>query len=305
MQLTENQKYMFITFYGGRTCEEMVEGNLNKRNYPEQHETFEKQTIFFELKGFNLEPTDEAIFKHDYQTMSVSKLYYSVDSLWTAHERRKKDFSSWLNQNTAFRLANPKRDLNMIDSAKNDNYNNELQLSKDSDNYSQLIESHSPAKKTTNLILELENTNKIRSYLESYKNDILDREKNIYKHESAIYQKFTLAIACLIFLFIGAPLGAIIRKGGFGLPVIVSIAFFLFYYVVSLIGKKFAEEGTLSTLQGMWLSTVLALPIGIFLTYKASNDSNLFDAKTIFDFLIKPFKLFISVFLSGKRGIGE
>jgi len=91
------------------------------------------------------------------------------------------------------------------------------------------------------------------------------------------YRKFSLSIACLIFFFIGAPLGAIIRKGGFGTPVIVSIVFFLFYYVIDISGKKLAREGTLTPLAGTFISSAVLLPIGIFLTSKSTKDSTIFN----------------------------
>ena len=100
-----------------------------------------------------------------------------------------------------------------------------------------------------------------------------------------------MPFACLIFFFVGAPLGAIIRKGGFGLPFLVSIVFFLVYYVVSIFGRKFVEDGSLLAWQGMWLSTMLTLPLGIFFTLKAANDSSLFDLSSLLNVLKRPFSI--------------
>lgn len=108
------------------------------------------------------------------------------------------------------------------------------------------------------------------------------------------HKKFTWSIACLIFFFIGAPLGAIIRKGGLGMPVVVSILMFIAYYMVSITGEKFAREDMWTMTNGMWLSTFLFLPLGIFLTYKSANDSGLlnleayqYNIKRLFNFIVR------------------
>jgi lipopolysaccharide export system permease protein len=98
------------------------------------------------------------------------------------------------------------------------------------------------------------------------------------KYDAEWHKKFTLAISCILLFFIGAPLGSIIRKGGFGMPLVISILMFIVYFIINVIGEKLAKEGVLETVTGMWLSTFILLPIAIFLTYKASTDSKLFDA---------------------------
>ena len=90
-------------------------------------------------------------------------------------------------------------------------------------------------------------------------------------------KKFTLAFSCLVLFFIGAPLGAIIRKGGLGLPVVVSVVFFLIYHIISTVGEKYVKGGNLSPVVGMWLAIFVLTPVGLFLTYKATIDSALFD----------------------------
>ncbi len=116
-------------------------------------------------------------------------------------------------------------------------------------------------------------------------NKIVDREDQyserlrvIAKYRNAWHQKFTLSLACIIFFFIGAPLGAIIRKGGFGLPIVVSVLVFIVYYMISTAGMKMARDGIWDSWQGMWLSTFVILPFGVFLTYKATVDAPLFDS---------------------------
>ncbi len=104
--------------------------------------------------------------------------------------------------------------------------------------------------------------------------------KLLRRHEIEYQRKFTLSFACLIFLFIGAPLGAIIRKGGLGLPTVISTLLFILYYIISLTGEKFVRESVLTGFQGMWLSSFVLIIAGIFLTYQATNDSAILNIDT-------------------------
>jgi lipopolysaccharide export system permease protein len=104
-----------------------------------------------------------------------------------------------------------------------------------------------------------------------------DYQRYIRKHAIELHRKFTLAFACLIFFFIGAPLGAITRKGGLGAPVVISVVMFIIYYIIDNTGYKMAREALWPCWAGMWLSSAILLPIGVFLTYKATTDSALFN----------------------------
>jgi len=114
----------------------------------------------------------------------------------------------------------------------------------------------------------------------NYGNEIDTRRQVITKHEVVWHQKFKLSIACLLFFFIGAPLGAIIRKGGLGLPVVISVIFFVLYHIVSMTGEKAAKADEWNVIIGVWLSTIIILPLGLFLTYKATTDAPLLDAES-------------------------
>ena len=120
--------------------------------------------------------------------------------------------------------------------------------------------------------------------------DLRSQNENIMKHKKERHKKFTLSIACLIFFFIGAPLGSIIRKGGLGMPVVVSVLFFVVYYIISTIGERMAVFGGLNMFLGVWLSSLVLLPVGIFLTFKATTDAALFDADSWKKFFQKLFK---------------
>lgn len=115
----------------------------------------------------------------------------------------------------------------------------------------------------------------------------LEDLKTIRRHGIEMHKKFTLSFACLIFFFIGAPLGAIIRKGGLGMPIVISVLLFIFYYIIDNTGFKMAREGKLEVWEGMWLSSAILLPLGVFLTYKAVNDSAVFNRDAYVNFFKK------------------
>jgi len=122
--------------------------------------------------------------------------------------------------------------------------------------------------------------NEVRSVQDLVKNNAnfyKETDKNVRRYAVEYQKKFTLSAACVALFLIGAPLGAIIRKGGLGMPVVVSVIFFLVYYIISTIGEKSVKDGDLSPFVGMWIAILVLTPIGIFLSYKAANDSALFD----------------------------
>lgn len=131
---------------------------------------------------------------------------------------------------------------------------------------------------------------------ENGKNDMMfrsfikiDLQKKIRGHNVELQRKFTLSFACLVFFFIGAPLGAIIRKGGLGMPVVVSVILFIIYYIIDNVGYKMARDGVWPVWQGVWLSSFILFPLGAFITYKAINDSALFNADAYRNYYIRFF----------------
>jgi lipopolysaccharide export system permease protein len=114
------------------------------------------------------------------------------------------------------------------------------------------------------------------------KNNIMrSLDKDLNRHKISWWEKFTLSLGCLIFFFIGAPLGAIVRKGGLGYPVLISVATFILYYIFSTSGSKMAREGQWYVWYGVWLSTMVLAPLGAFFTYQANKDSGIFNGDSI------------------------
>ena len=126
----------------------------------------------------------------------------------------------------------------------------------------------------------------IKSIVKSNKDDLEYRKIIITKHEIEWHRKISLAVACLLLFLVGSSMGAIIRKGGFGLPVLISVFFFIIYHVLSMIGEKSAKDLSMQAYEGIWLANIFFLPIALFLVYKAKNDSQLFDFSSVFKRII-------------------
>jgi lipopolysaccharide export system permease protein len=143
-----------------------------------------------------------------------------------------------------------------------------------------------PIKQKQNIVKTAANYSSMTHYMVvNIASTIVFETKYLRRHEIEWHRKFTLAFACLIFLFIGAPLGAIIRKGGLGMPTVISTLLFILYYIISLTGEKFVRESVLSGFQGMWLSSFVLVIAGIFLTYQATNDSAILNIDTYLNWL--------------------
>jgi lipopolysaccharide export system permease protein len=117
----------------------------------------------------------------------------------------------------------------------------------------------------------------LKSIMNQQNSEMTQRGKDIVMHKIEWHRKFSISLACLILFFIGAPLGAIIRKGGMGMPLVMAIVFFLIFHLLNMFGEKFVKEEILSPSVGMWLAIFCLAPVGIFLTYKAMHDSQLFN----------------------------
>ncbi|NJO90241.1 MAG: LptF/LptG family permease [Chloroflexia bacterium] len=221
-------------------------------------------------------------FGNDYLTKNVSELKYSRDSLLAQLLVSKQKFVNGLNSDRYFKYENKCSEKQEV---KNIPENEEV-------NIDSLFEKSNKSEQLVILNSALNIAERNKRYVSINSDIIKSTRKNVFMHEISWHEKFTFPFACLIFFFVGAPLGAIIRKGGFGLPFLVSVVFFLIYYIVSILGKKFVEEGLLPAWQGMWLSSLLTLPLGLLFTYKATTDSALFDLSTYSKLILEPFKIF-------------
>lgn len=218
----------------------------------------------FDLSSFNFKREDESLFKNNFQMLNLKQLNHSQDSV----KKNIDSLSGNLFATTKFyyRIFSDAKDFYKYDSLKLPTQ------TKSAFNSLYIKTNKSMIQKSA-----IGNINAVVDYLQSKKIDIEGSSKNLRGYMIEFHKKFTLAFSCLVLFFIGAPLGAIIRKGGLGLPVVVSVAFFLVYHIISTIGEKSVREGSMSPLLGMWLAIIVLTPLGLFLTYKATSDSAIFD----------------------------
>ena len=276
MFTSANKEYMVLELYQGSYYEEKDEAatNYNNRKLPFERHKYDKETILFSLTGFGLKRKDESLWKDHYQMMNIEQLEFTIDSLGNKLKHRAKDAPKSLLFNNYFR-----REVKADSLA----YQNEVEYYKF--NSDSLFKSLSKSSKLNSIDLAINFARSVKNFIENTESDIATRGEWLSRYKIEWHRKYTLSIACFILFFIGAPLGAIIRKGGLGMPVVVSMIFFLLYYVISITGEKIAREGDITPFEGMWISSIILFPIGIFLTYKASRDSVILDTSKYITFL--------------------
>lgn len=290
MRVTNDEKYMIVTLYSGYTYEEMLESRsvrrTNKRKYPARQNKFDEQVVLLELKGFGFERSNEDLFKSSFHAQNLTQLDQARDSLKIEIDKRIQGTSQTLLKNTL--LQNPflkTRDSLGVAS---------FELDKDS-----LLNTLPENTQFTVIERALANARSAKNFVSSTSMELRSRKKHMVRHSVEWHRKFSLSFACFVFFFIGAPLGAIIRKGGLGMPVVVSVLFFVVYYVISLTGEKFARELVWEPQLGMWVSSFILLPLGVFLSYKATTDSVIMNA----DFYINAVKKFLHLHKKAKSFI--
>jgi lipopolysaccharide export system permease protein len=274
MYRTPNDQFLVLKLKDGIRYEE----SPSEKNYnPRQQFTrfrFKETEQKFDLSGFKLKRTPEEDFKSSYQMMNLRQLTTYRDSIQRQNDSLRntnfdllKPYSRYF---TIKRSTFPDRNLKL----KEDNV---LSMVGNTERLNAITAALNEAKSVKDMIAP-------RSALDK------DTVKLIRRYIVEYQKKFTLSAACIVLFLIGAPLGAIIRKGGLGLPVVVAIIFFLLYHIISTIGEKSAKEGDLPPAVGMWVAIVVLTPMGLFLTYKAATDSVLFDIEAYKRFFKNVFK---------------
>lgn len=266
MKLTPDNNFLLVNLYNGYSYEEL-RSNKSTITHPNLVNRFKEELIRFDLSSFKLTRTDEDLFKENKQMLNVQQLNVAMDSLRINLNQRITDYSRmYKSQYHIFHDSLKWKTMDTI------NILNPLMgLDKTA-----LITIYDNA---------LINARGMNSMYTNNADEYNMRSDNIDRYEIEWHRKFTLSIACFVLFLIGAPLGAIIRKGGLGVPIIVAIAFFLLFHVTSITGEKMAKEGSATPVSGMWAATCILLPIGIFLIYKATTDSALFDTDAYLRYL--------------------
>jgi lipopolysaccharide export system permease protein len=275
MEETADKMFLVLTLNDGVSYDDIIDNTKAQQTHPLVRTQFAEKTIRYDLSEFKMSRTNEDLFKNNYQMLTIAQINKVVDSITTKNEKRKSDFgkqlkTSYYNKSTAF-LA--KQDSNKIKGADVKYFTN---LSKAQQ--LNIIET------ATNI------TRSAKAYTDSVAADYEAEADSIMRYLVEWHKKFTLSIACLVLFFIGAPLGAIIRKGGLGMPVVISVIFFIIFHVLSIIGEKLVTGGNMPAYQGMWMATVVLLPIGIFFTIKAASEATLFDIASYIEPIKKMFQ---------------
>jgi lipopolysaccharide export system permease protein len=261
MASTPDGAYLIFSLHNGYNYEEVMDQRRYQATRPFQRTYFVSQEKVFDLSGFALNRTDEEIFKDNYQMLNIRQLNYAIDSIQKQYINKKEAFAENFVRNFRFYLAKTK-DTILPDTALPQR---------------EILSNFSKTEQRKVIENALNSARGMKKTLQIYGNEYRDRQEYINKHKVVWHKKFTLSFACLVLFFIGAPLGAIIRKGGLGLPVVVSVLFFVMYHIISMIGEKSAKQGAMDVAFGMWLSSIILLPLGAYLTYKATIDAPIMD----------------------------
>ena len=283
MAVTQDESGMILTLYNGYAYNEMEERNVDqeKRKYPFRRDKFSQQTMVIELTGFNLDRSGMDLFRSNYAMLNSRELGYFVDSLSARYAVRS---DAYYNDFNSTKLMSRDRYY----SSGYNNYGDTSSARKlENFNCRAAFDTLAMPEKTATISRALNFARDGIAFMTEKSESLHQEAKNLTRYRVELYKKYTLPIACLVFFFIGAPLGAIIRKGGLGTPAVISVLFFVVYYVISLTGEKFAKELIWSVPLGTLASTIVLFPIGIFLTYKATTDAAIMNAETYLLFIRK------------------
>jgi lipopolysaccharide export system permease protein len=286
MEVTENKKYMAITLYSGQSYSEEADRRQgSERRFPFRRETFQKEVINISMLDFEFNRSDEKLFSHGSRMMNVSQLSNQGDSLFVDYKKRVLRFVTSLNY-----ISDISKQINWL--SMPDSLKRNPQLKPDTlVDLAQVINSMTTFEKDELYRRTVSSVRGNSQLISQQFEEMYSRKKMVNAYVMEWHRKFTLPFACLIFFFIGAPLGAIIRKGGLGMPVVVSILMFIAYYILLITGEKFAREDAWSMSSGMWFSSAVFLPLGIWLTYKAATDSGVMNIESYQLFFKKLYKL--------------
>ena len=267
-----DKKYLLLVLHSGESFENLdrkqQKATASEKNIPYRRESFARKQLLIDF-DMDFNRYNENALSDQHVSKNVGKLLQSIDSVQEmAHQRSGEQSVQLTNNHYLGRERMEGRDVDMWGGEKEhfQQYDIDSLYANftDDERYRAIDHALSEAKEKKDKI--------------DYNSLMLnDYQRYIRKHEIELYRKFTLAFACLIFFFIGAPLGAITRKGGLGAPVVISVVMFIIYYIIDNTGYKMAREALWPCWAGMWLSSMVLLPIGIFLTYKAATDSALFN----------------------------
>ncbi len=280
LAFTEDHRHLFLRLWNGESFENLKEAGANMSNVPYRRESFNLKEILVSFDA-NFNRMDESGMRNQYVGKNIAQLRHTIDSVEHRVDSIGSGYSTLLQDQA----------LIGVSAYKNRFSGGSLKRTKVPDvalphpiDIDSLISTRPPTDYEMAVTSALAKAERLRQEYEFKGLSMLDDKKTIRRHSIELQKKFTLSFACLIFFFIGAPLGAIIRKGGLGTPLVISVFLFIVYYIIDNTGYKLARDGKWEVWEGMWLSAAVLLPLGIFFTYKAVNDSAVFNADAYINF---------------------
>jgi len=277
MEVTADERFLLFTLYDGHSYEEVQQSNKKSEYKPMLRSNFVRQVIRMDLSDFKMVRSDEKLFKDSYQMLNVKQLLAERD---TEQFEINKKYELVMNELTHNIFENKQRNFDV--QQPNDTMPKPLYINTDI-----FLKKLQPQQRSYLFENTLNIIRNNEALSRSSAEEVRMRKETVASYGIEYHKKFTLSFACLVLFFIGAPLGAIIKKGGLGMPVVISVGFFLIFYVLSIVGEKSAKESAMTAAEGAWLASVVLMPVGIFLTYKATRDSILFDIDSYINFFKK------------------
>lgn len=267
LEMTADKQHLYLHLYSGEQFENLKSQNMNQNNVPYRRETFREKHAIIEFNSdFNM--VDAGIMSNQSLSKNMNMLQAGIDSMATKNDSVGRAYFNEAMTSTYKVVTNlTKEDTLKIQTAHVGQYNVDSLF-----NASTLMQKQ---KIISNAVSRAESAGSDWSFKGF---TISETEHSLRRHMTSWHEKLTLSLACLIFFFIGAPLGGIIRKGGLGMPVVVSVLIFIVYYIINNTGFKMARDGQWVVWMGMWTSTAVLAPLGAFLTYKSNNDSVVLNA---------------------------
>lgn len=281
MRVSPNKRYLEFNLRDGWRYEERGDhyGNTQTEYVRLGFKEYKK---LFDLSSFQLNFSADSNNRNNERVYSMRQLDIAIDSLTRDNKKVREQMEKSIYGFIPFRLH--------ADSMKaRPAIKKDTGYSKVVKTFDALLPDSAKAAVHERAIAQ---ANSLRSSIEATTLNLKEKEKNLRRHKIEWHRKIVLSLACLVLFMIGAPLGSIIRKGGLGSPLIFAIVFFMVFYFTTTTGEKFAKEGSMTPFQGMWLATFILVPIGIFLTYKAMHDSQLFNKEFYHRFSRKVKKFF-------------
>lgn len=277
LAMTPDMRYLYLHLFKGQQFENLREQKSMDRNVPFRREEFAEKEVLIPFDA-NFNRLDESGMRNQYVGKNVTQLRHTIDSVESRLDSTGLVYAKEL-QRTAFPILGSS-DFSQLETAgmpeESKKMEKDTAVIKPVD-IDTLITSLPPNNREVIFSQAMSLSKQQVAEMQFKAMTVADDKRIVRRHEIELLKKFTLSVACLVFFFIGAPLGAIIRKGGLGTPLVISVLLFLFYYIIDNTGYKMARDGHWIVWCGIWLSTFILAPLGIYVTYKAMNDSAVFD----------------------------